>query len=93
MKSTVNNLDTRWVSLRVSFTALEKLTMMLNQVRTIILNIFYFLDSINNSRVSPFPVFLVLESTRVYIYILNHGNIVANVEAMIDEPFSINTTL
>ena len=67
--------------------------MMLSQVRTITHNTFYFLDSINNNRMSPFPVFLALGSTRVHIYILNHDTVVANAEAMIDEPFSINATL
>jgi len=62
-------------------------------VRTITLNIFCSLDSTNNSRVFLFSVFLTLENTRVHIYASNCGNVVANIEATIDKPFSINTTL
>lgn len=67
--------------------------MMLSQVRIITLNTFFSLDSIDNGRVFPFPEFLALGNTRVYIYISNHGDIVANIEATIDESFSINATL
>jgi len=67
--------------------------MMLSQVRIITLNTFFSLDSIDNGRVFPFPEFLALGNTRVHIYISNHGDIVANIEATIDESFSINATL
>jgi len=67
--------------------------MILSQVKTIILNIFCFLDSTNNSRIFLFFVFLVLENTRVHICALNCGNVVANIEATINKPFSINATL
>ena len=67
--------------------------MILSQVKTITLNTFCFLDFTDNSRVFPFPAFLILENTRVYICALNYGNVVANIEATIDKPFSINATL
>ena len=60
MKFTVNDLDTRWVRFRISFTALGKVAVLFSSIQFTTLDAFETLRSIQKCHVSPFPAILIL---------------------------------
>ena len=62
-------------------------------MRTIALDAFGSLDAAHKGCVSPFPAILALRNSRVHVHTTNSGDVIAYVEAPVDEKFSIFTTL
>ena len=74
----------RWVSFRVGFTALSKLSMVLRLVRTIAYDTFGLLDMAQESRVAPFLAILALGNSGIHVGAFYRSNVVPHIEAPID---------
>ena len=62
--------------------------MVFNLMKSITLNILRALSLTSKSGVFPLPAVLILENTRIYIYISNGGNIAFYIEGSINKSFS-----
>lgn len=66
---------------------------MLDFIRLIVLDISQSLGITYKCYMFLFPAIFVLRNFEIYIYFLNNGNIVADIEIPVNETFSIQTTL
>ena len=75
----------RRINLEICFAIPFKLTIMLNFVRTIALDILRSLKIIYKCYVAPLPVAFALGNTKIYVSILNSYNETSYIEALIDD--------
>ena len=62
-------------------------------VWTVTLDAFSSLNVTQKGGVSPLPAILALENSRIYVRTSNCGNVIAHIEAPVNEKFSIFSTL
>jgi len=75
------------VNFEICFTSLSKVAMVFNLMKSIILNTLRALDSTSKSGMFLLLAVLVLENTRIYIYISNGSNITFHIEGSINKSF------
>ena len=73
--------------------ALSKMSMVFGFVRTIALDAFCLLDSVQESHMPPFLAVLALGHARVYVCLSDGNNIVFYVETSVNETFHLTSTL
>ena len=76
------------VDLKFCFTALGKVAMVFNLIRSVILNTIIILSSTSKSDVSPLPTVLILRNTSIHICTSNSGDIAFYIEELINKSFS-----
>ena len=62
-------------------------------VWTVALDAFSSLNATQKGGVSPLPAILALENSRIHIHTSNCGDVIAHIEAPVNEKFSIFSTL
>ena len=67
--------------------------MVLRFVRTVALDTFSSLNATRKGRVSPLPAILALGDSRIHICTSNYGDVIAHIEAPVNEKFSVFSTL
>jgi len=87
------SLKSRGVSFSIHFATLPKLAMIFGFMRFVALDALGSLNIAGQSCVFPLPAILALRNTRIHIGTLNGSDVLSNIEASVDETFSLTSTL
>ena len=86
-------LEMRHVYLLVCLAAPPKFIVVFGFVGAIALDALETLDSARKSHITPPPVVFILGYAQIHVSTSNYGNILANIEALIDKTLSFASTL
>jgi len=75
------------VDLEICFTALGKVAVVFNLLRSVTLNTLRVLSSTSKCFMFPLPAVCILENIRIYICVSNSSNIASHIEELIDKSF------
>jgi len=87
------SLKLRRVSFFIHFATPPKLAMIFGFVRSVTLDTLGSLNTAEHSCMSPLLAILALRDTRIHIGTPNGSDVLSNIEASVDEIFSLTSTL
>jgi len=87
------SLKSKGVSFSIHFATPPKLVMIFRFMRSVALDALGSLNMVGQSCVSPSPAILALRDARIHIDTPNGNNVLSNIEASVDETFSLTSTL
>jgi len=81
------------INFSISFATPTEFSMMFRFVRPVTFDAFGSLDSTRECGMSPFPAIFALGDSRIHVRSSNHSDMVAHIEAPVNEKFGVLPTL